>query len=290
MSTIINGDGIITAGGTASTQGKVVLGEQTGNGTNTVTLQAPASLAADLTFTMPTADGTNGQYLQTNGSGQLAFATVPTTSPAGSTGQLQYNDAGAFGAISSGTSGQVLQSAGAGAAPTWATPTASGLVLLSTTNVTGNPTNIDITSPFTSTYNDYMLIYSNLTLNTGDDLKLRFFKNSTIVTSNTYTSEFSGGNSSTSIAGAQGTESRIDLASGLSSTNIGQGVLYILGTDQSRTVGIGQNGVLGSGLYYVNNITFANTAAGSFTGLRFFAATGTPTFSSGVIKLYGIAK
>ena len=75
MPTIINGDGVVTAGGTASTQGRVVLAEQTGNGTNTVTLQAPASLAADLAFTLPTADGTNGQVLQTNGSGALSFGT-----------------------------------------------------------------------------------------------------------------------------------------------------------------------------------------------------------------------
>ena len=76
MPTTINGDGVVTAGGTASTQGKVVLAEQTGNGTNTVTLQAPASLAADLTLTMPSADGTNGQVLQTNGSGVLSFGNL----------------------------------------------------------------------------------------------------------------------------------------------------------------------------------------------------------------------
>lgn len=81
MPTIINGDGVVTAGGTASTQGRVVLAEQTGSGTNTVTIQAPATLAADLTFTMPTADGTNGQVLQTNGSGALSFVnqTAPTS-------------------------------------------------------------------------------------------------------------------------------------------------------------------------------------------------------------------
>lgn len=289
MSTIINGDGVVTAGGTASTQGRVVLAEQTGNGTNTVTLQAPASLAADLTFTMPTADGTNGQYLQTNGSGQLAFATVPTTSPAGSTGQLQYNNAGAFGAISSGTSGQVLQSAGAGAAPTWATPTASGLVLLSTTNVTGNPTNIDITSGFSSTYSDYLLVYSNLFTSTTDDLKLRFFKNSTIVTSLTYSSELTRGASSSTGSSAQGAENRIDLSGQPSTTDGAHGILYILGTDLTRVVGIGQTGVLGSA-YYVNNITFANNASGTFSGLRFFTVSGTATFSSGVFRLYGIAK
>jgi hypothetical protein len=47
--------------------------ETTANGTNYVALKAPASLSADLTFTLPTADGTNGQVLSTNGSGVLSF-------------------------------------------------------------------------------------------------------------------------------------------------------------------------------------------------------------------------
>ena len=51
----------------------------TPNGTGSVVtpkLQATTSLiAANLTY--PTADGTNGQYLQTDGSGTLSFSTVP---------------------------------------------------------------------------------------------------------------------------------------------------------------------------------------------------------------------
>jgi mucin-19 len=50
--------------------------ETTANGTNYVALKAPASLSADLTFTLPATDGTNGQVLQTNGSGALSFVTV----------------------------------------------------------------------------------------------------------------------------------------------------------------------------------------------------------------------
>ena len=75
MGVTINGDGAVTASGAAATQGRVILAEQTGNGTNTVTIQAASSMAADFTLTLPAADGTNGQFLQTNGSGQLAFAT-----------------------------------------------------------------------------------------------------------------------------------------------------------------------------------------------------------------------
>jgi len=50
--------------------------ETTANGTNYVALKAPASVSADLTFTLPTADGTNGQALITNGSGVLSFTTI----------------------------------------------------------------------------------------------------------------------------------------------------------------------------------------------------------------------
>ena len=50
--------------------------EATANGTNYVSLSAPASLSADLTFTLPATDGTAGQVLTTNGSGVLSFATV----------------------------------------------------------------------------------------------------------------------------------------------------------------------------------------------------------------------
>jgi hypothetical protein len=50
--------------------------EATANGTNYVSLSAPSTLASDLSLTLPSADGTNGQALVTNGSGALSFATV----------------------------------------------------------------------------------------------------------------------------------------------------------------------------------------------------------------------
>lgn len=98
MPTIISGDSGITFPD-ATTQSKAVsqatpfavtasagagaelqLPEATANGVNYVGLKAPNALAANTTFTLPSADGTNGQFLQTNGSGTLTFATV---APAG---------------------------------------------------------------------------------------------------------------------------------------------------------------------------------------------------------------
>ena len=57
-------------------QKEVRFRETTANGTNYIGLKAPASVSADLTFTLPATDGTVGQVLTTNGSGVLSFATV----------------------------------------------------------------------------------------------------------------------------------------------------------------------------------------------------------------------
>lgn len=80
MAATINGDGLITLDGTSTTQGRVRLAEDTDNGTNYVELQAPANVASNVTFTLPGADGTSGQVLQTNGSGTLSFTTLASSS------------------------------------------------------------------------------------------------------------------------------------------------------------------------------------------------------------------
>lgn len=43
---------------------------------NYVALQAPATVASNVTFTLPSADGSNGQALVTNGSGALSFGSA----------------------------------------------------------------------------------------------------------------------------------------------------------------------------------------------------------------------
>jgi hypothetical protein len=52
--------------------------ETTANGTNYVALKAPASVSADLTFTLPATDGTANQVLTTSGAGVLSFTNPPT--------------------------------------------------------------------------------------------------------------------------------------------------------------------------------------------------------------------
>jgi hypothetical protein len=77
--------------------------EATANGTNYVSLSAPSTLASDVAFTLPSADGANGQALVTNGSGVLSFTTLSTTLTYSSGTAVGDNSTTAF-TISSGRS------------------------------------------------------------------------------------------------------------------------------------------------------------------------------------------
>jgi hypothetical protein len=62
--------------GNATAGAELRLPEDTDNGSNYVALKAADSIASNLTLTLPSADGTSGQALVTNGTGTLSFATA----------------------------------------------------------------------------------------------------------------------------------------------------------------------------------------------------------------------
>lgn len=73
------GTGAYNFKATSAAATKIKLFEDTDNGTNSIAFKAPDSIASDVTFTVPSADGLANQSLKTNGSGTLAFGwtTVP---------------------------------------------------------------------------------------------------------------------------------------------------------------------------------------------------------------------
>ena len=103
-------------------------------------MQAPSTVASNLTFTLPAADGSSGQVLKTDGSGNLGFVSVNTPGAAASFTQvditaqgdlrLQDTTGGEYGFTGSpstvasnvtftlpgadGSSGQVLKTDGSG--------------------------------------------------------------------------------------------------------------------------------------------------------------------------------
>ena len=82
-----------SSGISINNQGDLRLKEASSNGTNYVALQSPASLSSNLTLTLPSTDGSCGEFLQTDGSGNLSFSVVQGV-PAGSVFALAGSQAG----------------------------------------------------------------------------------------------------------------------------------------------------------------------------------------------------
>jgi len=143
------------AGGTQTTALTITDGNTTGTGqfrmiefTGTITgnqivtipndvetfymLRNTTSGANTVQFKYATGSGSSVTFATTDKGDKLIFATandgtnpdikdlsIGLSSPAGTTGQVQINNSGAFGAVAEGTSGFVLTSNGSAAAPTF---------------------------------------------------------------------------------------------------------------------------------------------------------------------------
>jgi hypothetical protein len=135
--------------------------------------------ASTLNLTLPSADGSSGQVLTTNGSGTLAFSGVSLTTGVSGTlpianggtnstatataGGIGYGTGTAHAYTSAGTTGQVLTSAGSGT-PTWSTPSAGAMIFLS--SVTGsNFSVLSLDYAMTLTYDMYVVVGTNFAFN-----------------------------------------------------------------------------------------------------------------------------
>ena len=82
----------IIIGNSSSTGGGIKLNEGTSNGSDSVTIKAPNNLAASYTLTLPADDGTPGQFLKSDGSGNLSFDTIYSSfTITGDTGTDTFN-------------------------------------------------------------------------------------------------------------------------------------------------------------------------------------------------------
>lgn len=174
--------------------------EETGAGTDTITLQAPASIAASYTLTLPDTDGAAGEFLQTDGSGVLTWATPAGTGTVTSVSVVSAN--GFAGSVATATTTPAITISttitgilsGNGTAISAASTTGSGSVVLATSPTLVTPTlgvasatsinKVALTAPATS---------ATLTIADGK----------TLTASNTLT--FTGTDSSSVAFGAGGT-------------------------------------------------------------------------------------
>ena len=82
----------LIVGNDAAAGGTIKINEGTNNGTNFIGLKAANSLSGSTTFTLPGGDGSAGQFIKTDGSGNLAFSTVNQfIDLAGDSGTDTYN-------------------------------------------------------------------------------------------------------------------------------------------------------------------------------------------------------
>jgi len=69
----------IFIGNSSTVGGTLKLNEGTNNGAHFIGLKAPNAVTTTTTFTLPDGDGSNGQALVTDGSGNLSFTTIDST-------------------------------------------------------------------------------------------------------------------------------------------------------------------------------------------------------------------
>ena len=82
----------IIIGNSTTVGGGIKLNEGTNNGTDNIIIKAPNTLAASYTLTLPPDDGTPGQFLKSDGSGNLSFDTIYSSfTITGDTGTDTFN-------------------------------------------------------------------------------------------------------------------------------------------------------------------------------------------------------
>ena len=247
------------------------------------TFQTPAALAAGAVDTAELADD----------------AVTLAKMAAGTDGNLiTYDAAGDPAYVATGTAGQVLTSNGAGAAPTMQA-VSSGWVLISSTDVSGTPSTIDLTGFDAATYDDYCIVLGNIRSSSDAQLHLRTSTDGgSTFDSSGYRYAGSGAENSSGTSTVFGYGSNTSSANQilLTNSNVGtnsnegvSGHIFIYKPHLAMNCHIhgSFSGSDGAGYPFSCNIAGHNTAAADVDAVRLLWSAG--SFEDrGTINLYGI--
>ena len=298
-------------------QKEIRFNETTANGTNYVALKAPASLTTDTTFVLPSADGTAGQFLKTDGAGNLSFDSLSFSTPlavignatAGSEIRLpEDTDNGSnYVAIKApdtlasnltltlpsadGSSGQVLQTNGSGVL-SFSSPSAGSYVFLGATGSQSAQSTIDLNGFFTSDYNYYHIFIDGLFASSNNtEIRMRVWTANGVETSTYYSNIYEritdGTDNSSNISNSNGFE----IARAMSSSASGGSSINFITYNPLGTTG--RKTYTGSAIVGSDSANARNCFIGGFwntttaiTGFRWFPNAGTMTVNN--IRIYGV--
>jgi hypothetical protein len=169
----------------------------------------------------------------------------------------------------------------------WITPSAGALVYISTTTVSTSVSVVDITSGFSSTYDNYIVIIENVgyAANGTGYVDLRMYKAGTLISSSTYNRSFTGSFNN----GPPSCLYAVNVSSGrmFYQEDVGRlfGQLQIYNANNNACA-YGYGSSLGSNCSNTQAGT-KTSASGALTGIRFIGAS---NITSGTFTLYGVAK
>jgi hypothetical protein len=210
-------------------------------------------------------------------------ATTATNLAGGSNGTIPYQSAsGTTQMLAAGTSGQVLTSAGSSSAPTWTTPSAGAMVLISTISLTGQ-TSVSWTG--INSYTKWLLIVNDANNATSTDvaaIQIGYGATPTYVTSGYAYQRIYGSNTAANASTFSGLSYMFANYSATSGPSEGQVLI------SSSNGGVSALSTFGSISPFAGVEYNWYATATTVTALKLYIASGY-TFSSGTASLYGIS-
>jgi hypothetical protein len=253
-----------------------------GDTSGTVSLQAPA-VAGTTVLTLPATSGT----VITTTSGTASSATNATTATnlaGGSNGTIPYQSAsGTTQMLAVGTSGQLLQTNGAGA-PSWVTPSAGAMSLISLTNISSGNTSVSVSIP--STYNGVYFVISAVadTSATYGRVLVRFNNNSSSI----YNGAQVQGTSTSAYTNDVGITLQVGNSGATAQASIGVGTVFSLQSSALKNM-VFQTSEANPGSGGYNALTYGGgnfNSTSTISSIQFVNTSG--SWASGQIFVYGI--